>query len=347
MIMLTKAARTVRAALRRVTGLEEDSARSERRQQEMLSVVQGLCRRFDRLDGGISALKLLAGRQHSVRVRTAGVLPSLCDAEFKVFSQFGDDGIIQYLLNVTGARPETFIEFGVTDYTEANTRFLTLNDNWGGLVLDGDPAMVDRIRRDPICTFHAVTPVAAFIDRDNINDLFRANGYEGEIGLLSVDIDGNDYWVWEAITAVNPVIVVSEYNSTFGPTHAVTIPYDPAFRRKKAHASNLYYGASLAALCHLAGRKGYAFVGSNSSGNNAYFVRCDHLGPLKAITAAEGWVESRFRETLDHDGLPLSLNLRERLLLIADCPLVDVRSKGRLCVRDLIHEDEKNPGEKR
>ncbi len=334
--MLDKFGKTVRGAMRRALGLEEDSARSERRHQEVLSVVQGLNRRLDRVDWDITSIKLLAGRQHSERVRAAGHLPTLRDAEFRVFSQFGDDGIIQYLLRVTGATPDTFIEFGVTDYAEANTRFLVLNDNWRGLVIDGDPAMVERIRKDPICTFYDVTPVSAFIDRDNINDLFIKHGFEGEIGLLSVDIDGNDYWVWEAVTAVNPVVVVSEYNSTFGPTQAVTVPYDPAFQRQKAHPSNLYYGASLAALCHLAEKKGYVFVGSNSNGNNAYFVRRDRLGLLRPLTAAEGWVESRFRESVDRSGLPVRLTVKERLGLMAGCSMVDVTTGQLIHVRDLI-----------
>ena len=337
--MLAKVARNVRAAMRRVTGLDEDSAQSERRHQEGLAAIQGLRCKVDRLDWEIASIKLLVGRQQSERLRTAGVLPSLRDAEFKVFSQFGDDGIIQYLLRVTEARPDTFIEFGVTDYTEANTRFLALNDNWRGLVLDGNPAMVERIRRDPICMFHDVTAVAAFIDRDNINDLFRVNGFQDDIGLLSVDIDGNDYWVWDAITAVNPVVVVSEYNSVFGPMHAVTIPYDPAFQRRTAHSSNLYYGASLAALCHLAGSKGYAFVGSNSNGNNAYFVRRDRLGPLRTLTPAEGWVESRFRESVGADGLPVRLSMPERMRLIQNCPLVDIQSGRTIHVRDLLEPE--------
>jgi hypothetical protein len=334
--MLGKVWKRVRMLLRRLNGLEEDSARAERRHQETLVAAQGLTRRLDRLDWEIASLKLLAGRLHSERVRAVGVLQSLCEAEFRVFSQFGDDGIIQYLLHLTGAKPEMFIEFGVTDYTEANTRFLALNNNWRGLVLDGDPAMVERIRRDPICTFYDVTPVAAFIDRDNINDLFIKNGFAGEIGLLSVDIDGNDYWVWEEITAVNPVVIVCEYNSTFGPTHAVTVPYDPTFQRQKAHSSNLYYGASLAALCHLAEKKGFAFVGSNSNGNNAYFVRRDHLGLLRVLTPAEGWVDSRFRESVGNDGLSVSLSMIERLKLISDCQLVDITNGMQITAGDLL-----------
>ena len=128
-------------------------------------------------------------------------------------------------------------------FSESNTRFLLRKDNWRGLVIDGSPTNVSSIRRLPEFWQHELTAVASFITRDNINDLFRDAGYTGEIGLLSIDIDGNDYWVWEAIEVVSPVIVVVEYNSVFGPDATVTVPYDPAFTRRAAHHSNLYFGA--------------------------------------------------------------------------------------------------------
>ena len=155
--------------------------------------------------------KLLSARILIRQMRQLGPLSRLADAEFKVFSQFGDDGIIQYLLQQVEI-PETsrrFIEFGVQDYQESNTRFLMVNDNWRGLIIDGSESNIQKVVSDPLYWRHDLTAVAAFIDRDNINDLFSSNGYSGEIGLLSVDIDGNDYWVWEAIDAVSPRIVSS------------------------------------------------------------------------------------------------------------------------------------------
>ncbi|WP_207210441.1 hypothetical protein [Nocardioides zhouii] len=237
---------------------------------------------------------------------------SLRDVEFRVFSQFGDDGIIQFLLQHVEA-PESFIEFGVETYRESNTRFLLVKDNWRGLVIDGSEANVASIRSLAESWRHDLTSVASFITRDNINDLFAGAGFTGEVGLLSIDIDGNDYWVWEAIEAVSPVIVVCEYNSVFGPDAQVTVPYAADFTRRAAHHSNLFFGASLAALCDLGQRKGYAFVGSNSNGNNAYFVRTDRLGDLPTTDAAEGYVESRFRESRDEAGNLTHLTGRARL----------------------------------
>ena len=102
---------------------------------------------------------------------------------------------------------------------------------------------------------------------------------------------------------IDPVIVIVEYNSVFGKDAAVTVPYDPKFERHKQHYSGLYWGASLGAFVHLAEKKGYGFAGSNSAGNNAFFVRKDRLGNIKALTAQEGYVESKFRDSRNKDGV--------------------------------------------
>jgi hypothetical protein len=250
-------------------------------------------------------------------------LARLRDAEFKVFSQFGDDGIIQYLIRELAPLPDSFIEFGVESYRESNTRFLLMNDNWRGLVLDGSADHMAGLRGDKLYWRHDITAVNAFIDRENVNALFRENGFAGPIGILSIDIDGNDYWVWEAIDSVDPAIVIVEYNSVFGPSLDVSIPYDAAFMRSKAHHSHLYWGASLKALCRLSEKKGFSFVGSNSAGNNAYFVRKDKLGALKPLTSEEGWVSSRFREARDASGELTFLGGEARLQVIRDLPLND------------------------
>lgn len=283
----------------------------------------------------IAETRMLAAQAAIRQTAAAGVLPRLADAELRVFSQFGDDGIIQYLIRLLDIRTTTFVEFGVENYTEANTRFLLVNDNWRGLILDANRGYMESVRRDSIYWRHDLTAAAAFIDRDNINALIADNGFRGELGILSVDIDGNDYWVWERIDVVNPVVVIAEYNSVFGSRRAATIPYDPTFYRTSAHYSNLYWGCSLKALCVLAERKGYAFVGCNSAGNNAYFVRRDRLGPLRPLTAAEGYVESRFRESRDADGNLTFLSGDTRRQAIAHLNVVDVETGETVTVSSL------------
>jgi hypothetical protein len=259
----------------------------------------------------------------------------IAETEFRVYSQWGEDGIIQYLTSVVPIAEKTFVEFGVQDYVESNTRFLLVKDNWSGLIIDSSKEHVRAVSQSRLVWRHDLTPLCCFIDRDNINELI-ATRFPGEaLGLLSIDIDGNDYWVWRAITRVRPDIVVCEYNSVFGPDLAVTIPYSADFDRTRAHHSNLYFGASLAALCHLADEKGYAFVGSNSAGNNAFFVRSDRLSGLRRLTSAEGYVESKFRESRDATGRLNYLSGVERLRAIHDLPLVDVTDDSTRSIRQL------------
>jgi len=274
-------------------------------------------------DRYIVSQSLLLGRLLSEKVCNIQDIQSLPDVEFKVFSQFGDDGIIQYLINKLQIKNRTFVEFGVSDYFESNTRFLLLKDNWSGLIMDGSDYNINFIKKSDYYWRHDLTAVSNFVTRENINDLILQNEYKGEIGLLHVDLDGNDYWVWEKIDVVDPILVIMEYNSVFGPERNISVPYQENFVRTKAHSSNLYWGASLGALCNLAEKKGYYFIGSNSAGNNAYFVRKNRINGLKICSAKEGYVESKYRESRDQDGNMTFLSGENRLKCISGSPVVN------------------------
>ncbi|CAL65532.1 hypothetical protein [Christiangramia forsetii] len=253
-------------------------------------------------------------------------IKTLSDAEFKVFSQWGDDGIIQYLINYLSIENKTFVEFGVEDYQEANTRFLLINDNWSGLVMDGSQQNISKIRQDEIFWKHDLRIKAGFITAENINELIKEEGIQGEIGLLHIDIDGNDYWIWKALEVVDPIIMIVEYNSVFGSERAITVPYSDDFYRFKAHYSGLYAGASLKALCDLGQMKGYDFIGSNSAGNNAYFVKKGFCKDLKILNSETGYIESRFRESRDANG---NLNYKragDRIEVIRDLPIYNTET---------------------
>lgn len=270
------------------------------------------------------------GRLESRLIRNA-TLRSLHDAEFKVFSQFGEDGIIQYLIQHVPIANDVFVELGVGDYTESNTRFLLVNNNWRGLIVDCGTAHTEFLKRTEMRWRYSVEAETAFLTRDNVNAVLRGAGLEGDVGLLSIDIDGNDYWLLNAIDAINPRIVVVEYNSVFGWEHPISIPYDPNFNYVRAHYSTLYFGTSLAALCFWARGHGYSFVGSNSAGCNAFFVRNDVRGDLPELTAQEGYVPSRFRASLDEEGNLTYIDRHvDRLQVISGMEVLDVVS-GNLC----------------
>jgi hypothetical protein len=143
--------------------------------------------------------------------------------------------------------------------------------------------------------------------------------------LLSVDVDGNDYWIFDAIEVARPAIAVVEYNHRFGPTRSVTIPYDATFVRRRSDRSWLCSGASLAAIVDAAKRKGMAFVGCNSFGNNAFFVRTDLVPEwLATYSAVEGFVAGRFKEGLSVDGHEVVPSTADEQRLCAEATLVAV-----------------------
>lgn len=252
---------------------------------------------------------------------------NLNDYEFRVFSQWGEDGIIQHLIRSIDIPKKYFVEFGVQDYREANTRFLLVNNNWSGLVMDSSAANIERITKDLIYWAYDVKPVQAFVTKDNINELLRENGVTGEIGLLSIDIDGNDFWIWRAIEVINPVIVVIEYNYRFGPQAALTIPYKENFDRDQNGHGPFYFGASLQALCWLAKRKGYVFVGCSSNGVNAFFVRHDKRPQqIRELSPEEGYFEGQFSETVDENGICIKKDRDEEKNHLMTLELVDVYS---------------------
>lgn len=290
----------------------------------MFPSVKTLQREIRELRADLDALKILAAQPSIQKIRD-GSIASLCDAEFKVFSQFGDDGIVQYLIHHLAPLADSFIEFGVGNYRESNTRFLLLNNNWRGLVLDSDARSIESIQRDEIFWRHTLTVRSAFITRENINEVLRNAKFSGEIGLLSIDIDGNDYWVWEKLNVVDPAIVIIEYNSVFGPDRAVTIPYDPKFTRHAAHYSGQFWGASLSAVDQLANDKGYLLVGCNRAGNNAYFVRKNRIDKLRVLTPQEAFVDARWRDSRDQSGKLSYLTGPERFAVIADMGVYDLR----------------------
>jgi len=145
-----------------------------------------------------------------------------------------------------------------------------------------DPGRIDRLQRR---FAPAVKVVEAQVTRENINELITANGFAGDVDLLSIDIDSNDYWVWEQLSVCRPRVVIVEYNPLFGTDRAVTIPYDPHFNRREFEVPRAaYYGASLQALAKLGARKGYRLALLEPRGVNAFFVREDlarDLPPLR------------------------------------------------------------------
>ncbi|WP_102133239.1 hypothetical protein [Candidatus Pelagibacter communis] len=255
-------------------------------------------------------------------------LQKIEDVEFKIFSQFGDDGIIQFLIDKleVGYDYQNFIEFGVEDYSEANTKFLLLNNNWSGFILDSSGKNIETIKKKSYFWKYDLEAKQSFVKKENINELiYNSSMKNKKIGILSIDIDGNDYWIWKEISVIDPMIVIIEYNSTFGQNHKISIPYDKNFDRSKAHYSNLYWGASIEALKFLADKKGYKFLTTNSAGNNAYFIKENIFNKLET-NIKKNIFQSKFRESRDKDGKKNFANFEERLKTIGHLEVIDVET---------------------
>lgn len=257
------------------------------------------------------------------------VSKNLKDYEFKVFSQWGEDGIIQYLTKSIEIKNKTFIEFGIQDFFESNCRFLLMKDDWRGFVIDGSASNIDRLKKSYFYWRHHLDTLDAFITRENINELLAKSGFEEDLGILSIDLDGNDYYILEAINFFKPRILICEYNPVFGSTRKISIPYQPDFHRTNTHFSNLYWGASLSAMTHIANKKGYALVGTNTAGNNAFYVRKDLISDkLKVLSVESAYSPSNYRESRDKNGNLTYITADKRLDVIKGLPVLDVENNA-------------------
>jgi len=272
--------------VRRIKHIEERTERLETKLDWVLNHTSGLTEEI-----GASKRELLFLTGQIAAKNLPKDVRSIQDTEFHVFSQFGEDGIIQYLINNIRGIDPSFVEFGVQHYLESNTLFLLMNNRWRGLILDGERGYIDGICKRGLDWKYGLKAVCTFVTRENINDIFRAEGFADRLGLLSIDVDGMDWHLWDALTVVRPAIVICEYNRNLPADRAITVPYEPIFDRTQKHPSNWYFGASLLSLTVLAKEKGYQFVGIERHQRNAIFVRADLAGHLPIETVRPEMVD--------------------------------------------------------
>ncbi|MDR0800974.1 hypothetical protein [Fluviicola sp.] len=216
--------------------------------------------------------------QHYLVAQTNKQVPDFRTTGYKVFSQFEEDGLLLFLFSLIGEGSKTFIEIGANDGINSNCSNLTIHFGWSGLFFEGNPKLIKRGEKfySRIPTPYHPKPqfIQAIIKRENINQLIEKTGLSGEIELLSIDIDGNDYWIWDALTIVQPKVVVIETHTEFG-NENIVVPYDPEYIYPGKHP--VYHGASVVAMNKLAEKKGYRLVGANDMGINQIYLRKDLL----------------------------------------------------------------------
>ena len=222
------------------------------------------------------------GRRAKVQDRWTppGPVGQLEAYEANVSSQQGEDGILREIFYRIGSGGRFFVEFGVEDGYECNTALLAARYGWSGLYIDANPRDVEKLRKR-WSGRNDIVIRQEFITAENIAKIFEEAGVPNEPDLLSIDIDGNDYWVWKALSNYRPRVVIIEYNGSYPPPRRWIMAYNPNHRWD----STTYFGVSLSSLHDLGTRLGYALVGTDTHGINSFFIRRDLL-------AASGFAEA-------------------------------------------------------
>jgi hypothetical protein len=224
------------------------------------------------------ATQILLRLKYQELARAKAPLPKFEDVEFRCFSQNGEDGILLYIFSLIDTTNKKLVEIGCGNGLENNSANLIVNHGWHGLLFDGNQKNIssakDFYNHSKDTFVNPPQTIKAWVTKENINQLITENNFKDQIDLLSLDIDGMDYWIWQALEVIEPRVVVLEYHEEFG-TESVTVPYNQGFQKESENPR--YFGASLPAFVKLAKEKGYRLVGCNHQKFNAFFIK-DNAG---------------------------------------------------------------------
>jgi len=263
------------------------------------------------------------------------------DAELKFFSQNGEDGIIDYIVQKLDLKKPSFVEIGIGDYSEANTRFLYETYYSNGLVIDISKNLKEKVSSNVSLWRGNLNVVEKNVSSENINEILLTH-VDFKIDIFSIDIDGIDYWILKKIQPKISKVIILEYNSIFGSDLEVTVPNIKDFDRTKEHYSNLYYGASLKSYIKLMDEKGYYFLGVNRLRNNAFFINNDFpkikfFNNIEAIDLKD-CTDSNFSESRNVKGGLSFLRGKQKIDEIKDCEVINLeKSENELIkIKNLV-----------
>ena len=275
--------------------------------------------------------KYSIGLSHILNFRVKySKIKNINDLDFKIFSQNGEDGIIDYLLHSLKIDKPKFIEIGVGDYTECNTRFLFERCSPKGLIIDCLKDLEKKISNNIKLWRADLTILEKMISPDNINVILKKFNFHNKVDLFSLDIDGIDYWVLKALPKNFSKIAVIEFNSNFGYKKEISVPLIKNFDRTKYHYSNLCYGASLKAIINLMKKKGFVFIGTNLHRVNAFFVQKKFLKKINLNLNSKSLknnTDSNIRESRDKKNKLTYLTSKKKIKIIGNCKVIDVSKK--------------------
>lgn len=277
-------------------------------------------------------IKTLIGKQILERRRSYyDQIDNLNDVELKIFSQNGEDGIIDYLLNKIEIKDPKFIEIGTEQYEEANTRFLYEAYNSYGVIID-QGINLEKTKSDLEFWRGRIKVLKKNVSSSNIDQILKFEDFKN-VDLFSIDIDGIDYWVIKKIPKYFSKIFIAEYNPIFGSNIEVTVPDHQNFDRTAYHYSNLCWGVSLKGLVNLMKEKGFCFLGVNNMKNNAFFVQEKYKNNfLKILENKENFnsnfnTNNLFMESRDQKGNLTFLNKNEQIKKIRNCDVFLINEK--------------------
>ena len=264
----------------------------------------------------------------------------LWDAEVKVFSQWGEDGILWFLCDVLEISKPRILEIGSGNFTECNSRFLAEARNAAVFLVDSRSDLISETNKLDLLWKNNLFALETWVSPSNANSIVsRARKKLGSIDILSLDIDGLDYWVISEIDLSQISIIVVEYNPTFGSRYAFTVPKSESFDRTTAHYSWLYFGASLRAWVEFFDRKKFTFVGTNRVGNNAFFISRKSEEIFKYINppdeSLEKYVDWQIRESRDEQGRLNYLDLELARSTIQECEISYISQNQELSSRTI------------
>jgi len=271
-------------------------------------------------------------------------IKNFSETSYKVYSQNGEDGFIDFLLFSLNIDKPKFIEIGVGTYKECNTRFLFERTGPEGLVIDYIKDLEKNVKKNIRFWKGDLTIVNELINTENIINILEQNNFHKEIDLFSLDIDGIDYWILDKLPENFSKICIIEYNSIFGDELEITVPNEINFTRKEYHFSHLCYGMSLKALIRKMNEKGFIFVGSNEFNNNAFFIQKKYQSNLNInlpdTNNLKKFTISNIRESRDKNGILNYLRKEDRLKAIENCEVIDLSNskKERIKIKDLLNK---------
>ena len=279
-------------------------------------------------------VKLIRPYYDQILINQGLILEQTGCKSFKIFSQFDEDGIISYLIKKLPIKNTFFFEFGVEDYVESNTKYLLMSKNWSGVVIDGSNRNINEIKNSYYYWKCDLLAIDKFITKKNINKIVNKYIPHEKIGLLSIDIDGNDYWILKEIN-VEADILICEFNPWFGFKKTITIPYIEDFIRMKYSKTYSYYGASFKAIKNMAEQRGYIYVGMSSGGQNAFFVHKQHKNLVNEISLSK-FCKAKFRNPLN--GIMIDKKMAWEDWEQTDLKVIDIETNEEVYLKDLLKD---------